>query len=106
MVRQPRTALVKQDQPKGTSETLVEIPPQRILPAVDQVRAPLRHEDKVGVSVASIWYAIATPLLRAYLISDRTIVADTTGLSPTADHGATASNPGARLALFRMSPEG
>jgi hypothetical protein len=35
MVGQPGAALVEQDQPKGTSETLVEIAPRRILPPVE-----------------------------------------------------------------------
>lgn|SRR5512132_567538 len=52
MVGQPGAALVEQDQPKGTSETLVEIAPRRILPPVYQVRPEFGHEDKVDISIA------------------------------------------------------
>ena len=52
MVRQPGTALVEQDQPKRTPETLVEIPPWRILPPVDQVRPEFGDEDKIDIPIA------------------------------------------------------
>ena len=52
VVRQPGAALVEHDQPKGPSETLIEIAPRRILPPIDQVRPKFGHEHKVDIPIA------------------------------------------------------
>ena len=64
VIRKTGTALVEEDESKGTSKPNVEIAPAWILPPVHEVRHEVRHIDEVDVTMPTTWYAIATPPLR------------------------------------------
>jgi hypothetical protein len=49
VVGQPGTALVEQNQPKGTGEPLVKVPPLRPHPPVDEIRAVGGYEDEIDL---------------------------------------------------------
>jgi hypothetical protein len=52
VIREPRPALVEQNQPKRLSESLVEVSPAPRLPAVDEVRDEVRDVGEIDLTIA------------------------------------------------------
>ena len=52
VIREPRPALVEENQPKRLGELFVEVAPVPRFPAVDEVRDEIRDIGEIGLAVA------------------------------------------------------